>query len=212
MSGRRLLLLAALAAAGCRVKDPPPIKQRWVDDFESRDAPGPDYYQTGSGYRVDHGALNAHGAHNKPLWLRKKLPHDVQIDFTCWSNSPDGDIKVEVFGDGRYFDPDQGDYTSTGYVFIMGGWHNEKSIIVKGYEHGTDMTPPKMTPKVVAGQKYHWRIVRKGAVLTWYVDDMATPFLEYRDQSPWSGAGHEYFAFSNWETDTWFDDLAITPL
>jgi hypothetical protein len=202
----------ALIAISCRVKDPPSIKTRWTDSFDNRDAPGPDYYQTGSGYRVEGGALNAHGAHNKPLWLRKKVPRDVQIDLTAWSNSPDGDIKVEVWGDGRSFDPDAGDYTSTGYVFIMGGWHNEKSIIVKGYEHGTELTPPKFAPKVVAGKKYHWRIVRKGPVIDWFIDDMATPFLHYADPSSWSGAGHEYFAFSNWETDTWFDDLVITPL
>ncbi|HTJ46587.1 MAG TPA: hypothetical protein VL463_30985 [Kofleriaceae bacterium] len=206
---KKLLLL--LLIAGCRVKDPPAIKQRWIDTF-AREAPGADYYQTGSGYRIADGALNAHGAHNKPLWLRKKLPHDVQIDLTTWSNSPDGDIKVEVFGDGRYFDPDAGDYTSTGYVFIFGGWHNTESIIVKGYEHGTDKTPPKTSPKVEPGKKYHWRIVRKGSVIDWFIDDMNKPFLEYNDPNPWSGPGHEYFAFSNWETDTWFDDLTITPI
>src|SRR5205823_13297113 len=116
---KKLALLVLLAS--CRVTDPPPIREKWTDQF-SRDEPGPDYYQTGSGYTVENGALNAHGAHNKPLWLRKKLPPgDVQIDLTCWSNSPDGDLKVEVWGDGRSFDPDAGDYTSTGYVFIMGG-------------------------------------------------------------------------------------------
>jgi hypothetical protein len=208
----KLAPLVLLAVLGCRVKDPPAIKERWTDDFHGRSEPGPDYYQTGSGYRVVDGALNAHGAHNKPLWLRKKLPRDVQIDLTCWSTTYDGDIKVEVWGDGRYFDPDAGDYTSTGYVFIFGGWHNEKSIIVKGYEHGTEMTPPRMIPKVVAGQKYHWRIVRRGNVITWFIDDMNAPFLRYDDPQGWSGPGHEYFAISNWETDTWFDDVTITPL
>jgi len=213
-SRRPAVLLAAAAVLGagaCRVKDPPPITQPWTDTFE-RDEPGTNYYQTGSGYRVEGGALNAHGGHNKPLWLRKKLPRNVRVDLDAWSSSPDGDIKVELFGDGHSFDPDEGDYTSTGYVFIFGGWHNEKSIIVKGYEHGTDVTPPKLQPKVVAGKHYHWRIERKGKVLTWWIDDMTTPFLTYDDPEPLIGAGHEYFAFSNWETDTWFDNLTITPL
>ena len=39
-----------------------------------------------------------------------------------------------------------------------------------------------------------------------------TPFLMLDDPSPLEGAGHEYFAFNNWETDTWFDNLTITPL
>ena len=207
---KRAALLLIVAAA-CRVKDPPPIRQRWTDDF-TRDEIGPDYYQTGSGYQITNGSLEVKDAHNKPLWLRKKLPHDVQIDLTVWTAARDGDLKVEIFGDGRSFDPDAGDYTSTGYVLIFGGWHNEKSIIVKGYEHGSDVTPPRFTPKVVTGQKYHWRIVRKGAVLDWYIDDMTKPFLTYTDPQPLYGPGHEYFAFSDWENDSWFDDLVITPL
>jgi hypothetical protein len=208
---KRLALIAVIAATACRVKDPPPLRERWTDDF-SRAEIGDEYYQTGTGYQITNGALEVKGAHNKPLWLRKTLPQNVQIDLTTWTTARDGDLKVEIFGDGHSFDPDAGDYTSTGYVLIFGGWHNEKSIIVKGYEHGGDVTPPKYTPKVVTGQRYHWRIVRKGSVLDWYIDDMKTPFLEYTDPEPLYGPGHTHFAFSDWENDSWFDDLAITPL
>ena len=38
------------------------------------------------------------------------------------------------------------------------------------------------------------------------------PFLVYDDPHPLEGAGHEYFGFNNWETDTWFDNLVISPL
>ncbi|MCE9574702.1 MAG: hypothetical protein K8W52_16255 [Deltaproteobacteria bacterium] len=206
-----LVVATALALAGCRVQDPPPITERWADTFE-RDDPGPNYYQTGSGYAVVHGALSAHGAHNKPLWLRKKLPRDVQIDVTVWSATAEGDMKVEVFGDGKSFDPDQGDYTSTGYVLVQGGWHNTESKMARGYEHGTDNFKERRGPRVVPGQKYHWRIIRKGKVLTWYVDDMEVPYLTWDDPQALSGPGHEYFAISNWESDSWFDDLTITPL
>ena len=108
------------------MKDPPPILDRWDDNFE-RDSVGSNYYVTGEGYRVGDGALSAKGAHNHPLWLRKKLPRDVRIEFDCWSNEPRGDIKVEVFGDGHSFDPDGGRYTATGYEVILGGWFNSKS-------------------------------------------------------------------------------------
>ena len=40
------------------------------------------------------------------------------------SKSPDGDIKLELYGDGESFDPDQGTYFPTGYVFVFGGWSN----------------------------------------------------------------------------------------
>ena len=67
-------------------------------------------------------------------------------------------------------------------------------------------------PKIVANQHYHWRIERRRNAITWFVDDLATPFLRYEDPRPLDGAGHEYFGFNNWETDTWFDNLVIAPL
>ena len=59
---------------------------------------------------------------------------------------------------------------------------------------------------------YHWRIERRGKAIAWFIDDLATPFLRYEDPRPLDGAGHEYFGFNNWETDTWFDNLVISPL
>jgi len=208
---RSSLVISALAlAAACKVQDPPPVTAAWTDPFE-RDDPGSNYYQTGDGYRIEHGALNAKGAHNKPLWLRKKLPRNVQLELTVWSNSPDGDIKIELAGDGSTFDPDQGSYTATGYVLVFGGWKNSKSILARQNEHGQDLVS-RTAPRVEPGRKYKYKIVRQGNAITWFIDDMATPFLRYDDPRPLVGAGHEYFGFNNWEADTWFDDLVITPL
>jgi hypothetical protein len=206
----RTLVLAVLAVSACKVKEPPPITDTWTDAFD-RDGIGRDYYKTGSGYHVEGGAMSAHGGHNHPLWLRRKLPHDVRIEFDCWSNEPRGDIKVEVFGDGHSFDPDGGAYTAVGYEVIFGGWYNSKSIIARLDEHGKDVVT-RVDPKVVAHQHYHWKIERRGKTLTWWIDDMNTPFLVYDDPHPLEGNGHEYFAFNNWETDTWFDNLVVSPL
>lgn len=205
----RAALAIPLVLCACKVREQPPITEAWTDDFEA--GMGDAFYATGDGYRVERGALSAHGAHNHPLWLRKKLPRDVRIDFDAWSTEPRGDIKVEVFGDGHSFDPDGGRYTATGYEVIFGGWYNSKSIIARLDEHGGDMVQ-RMEPKVAAGRRYHWRIERRARALTWFVDDLATPFLRYEDPRPLDGAGHEYFGFNNWETDTWFDNLVITPL
>jgi hypothetical protein len=206
----RRLALVVLALCACKVKDPPPITAPWTDNFE-RNTPGRNYYKTGPGYLVDDHELNCKGAHNHPLWLRKKLPHDVRIELDAWSNSPDGDIKVEVFGDGKSYDPDAGRYMATGYEVIFGGWHNFKSIIARLDEHGKDMVE-RAQPKVVPKQHYHWKIERQGSKMTWWIDDMQTPFLTYDDPHPLEGPGHEYFGFNNWEADTWFDNLVITPL
>ena len=202
--------VALILLLGCKVKDPPPVTEAWSDTFD-RASVGGDYYKSGPGYEVTHGALSAHGAHNHPMWLRKKLPHDVRIEFDCWSTESRGDIKVEVFGDGKSYDPDGGAYTATGYEVIFGGWYNTKSIIARLDEHGKDVVA-RTEPKVEPNRHYHWRIERTGKLLRWYVDDMQTPFLQYEDPHPLEGPGHDYFGFNNWETDTWFANLVVTPL
>jgi hypothetical protein len=200
--------LALVTLAGCKVREAPAIENSYRDDFE-RASLGRDYVKTGAGYRIVDGALSAKGAHNHPLWLARRLPAgDLQIDLDAWSSSPAGDIKVELFGDGRSFDRDGNQYQATGYVLVFGGWHNSKSIIARQDEHGDAMVS-RTSPRVVPGQRYHWRIIRRGAVIEWYIDDLATPFLRYDDPAPLSGPGHDHFAFANWETDTWFDNLVI---
>jgi hypothetical protein len=210
---RRWLQISALVSAlgsACKVSDPPPITSTWYDGFE-RDEIGLDYRATGDGYRIRDGQLSAKGAYNHPLWLRKKLPRDVRIELDAWSTEPRGDIKVEVFGDGVSYDPDRGAYMATGYVLVFGGWHNSMSIIARKDEHAKDIVQ-RRDVKVVPGKHYHWKIERKGNVLRWYIDDMTKPFLELNDPQPLEGPGHEYFGFNNWETDTWFDNVVITPL
>lgn len=213
---RAVLLALALAvvsglALGCKVREPPPIDKSYLDDF-NRASVGADYNKTGGGYRIADGALNARNARNHPLWLAKKLPAgDLQIDLDAWSNSPDGDIKIEVFGDGRSFDADGNRYAATGYVLVFGGWKNTKSMIARMDEHGDEMAA-RALPKVVPGQRYHWRIIRRRDTIEWFIDDMTTPFLRFQDPQPLSGLGHEYFAFNNWEADTWFDNLLVKRL
>jgi Farnesoic acid 0-methyl transferase len=202
-------LVSITCLGACKVREQPPITETWRTDFTT--GLGDVFYVTGDGYGVVNGALSAHGAHNHPLWLRKKLPHDVKIELDAWSTEPRGDIKIELFGDGHSYDPDGGRYTATGYEIIFGGWYNTKSIIARLDEHGTDMVQ-RAEPKVIANQHYHWRIERRRNVITWFVDDLATPFLRYEDPRPLEGSGHEYLGFNNWETDTWFDNLVITPL
>src|SRR5690606_6919395 len=188
----------------------PAITGTFTDDFE-RSELGPDWHATSGAFELVNGALHAQGAFNRPLWLRRALPRDAAIEITVWSTSPEGDIKVELYGDGRSFDPDKGSYMSTGYVAVMGGWGNSKSILARRDEHGEEMAS-RAAPKVEPGRRYRWRFERSGARLTWYVDDMTAPFLEWTDPRPLEGDGHQYLAINNWQSDTWFDDLEIEPL
>jgi hypothetical protein len=206
----RAILLPVLVLAACRQPDPPAITAAWSDGFE-RDRVGGDYVATDNVYQIEKGALTVSRAFNHPLWLRKRLPDNAVIEVDVRSDSAAGDIKVEAWGDGESYARDRGAYTSTGYVFIMGGWSNSKSMIAKGNEHGRDVVE-RVEPKVEAGRTYHWKIVRKGGHVEWYVDDMTTPFLVLEDASPYAGKGHAYFGFNDWESILTFDNLSVTPL
>lgn len=204
----RILAGTALLAGACKIPDPPPVTDVWEDTFE-RSSIGKNYLPTRHVYKVDDGVLKVEGAENHPLWLRKKLPRNVMIELDVRSNSPSGDIKVELFGDGKSHAPNRGAYTSTGYVILAGGWNNKKSLIARRNEHGREMVSDTKW-RVTPGKWYRWKIIRKGNAVEWFVDGQQ--FLRYEDARPLEGPGHEYFGFDNWRSDCWFDNLKITPL
>lgn len=179
------------------------------DTFE-RDNLGPDWLDTGGDYHVTGGKLRAHNAYNHPAWLKKRLPRNVVIDLDVQSNSPAGDIKVEVYGDGHSFDPDRGGYISTGYVLIFGGWHNSLSVICRNNEHDEGRKVVRTSPHVNPGQTYHFTITRRGAGIDWKID--GAPFLGWTDAEPLDGPEHGFFAVNDWEADVSFDNLSIRPL
>jgi hypothetical protein len=200
-------LFAAAALVGCRAKAPA-IDAPFSDEFQRAEL-GPTWNATGPGYRIDSGKLEVAQAYNHPAWLRMRLPHDAVVEVDATSKSPAGDIKLELYGDGESFDPDKGDYTSTGYVFIFGGWHNSLSVIVRGYEHGEGRKAQRADTHVEPGRTYHFAISRRGGALDWSIDGQ--PFLSWTDPDPLAGAGHEYLAVNDWESDVTFDNLHIRP-
>jgi hypothetical protein len=130
------------------------------------------------------------------------------VTFDVRSDSPDGDIKFELFGDGHSF-ARQASYTATGYVLIFGGWRNSLNVIARMDEHAPDRQV-RRGPVVVPERNYRMKAERRGTKLQWFVDDQL--MLEFNDNEPLQGRGHEYFAFNNWETPLYFDNLTITPL
>ena len=142
---------------------------------------------------------------NNPLWLEMRLPRDVAVEFdarseTATGNRP-GDIKFEIFGDGREH--------ASGYVCIFGGWGNQISVIARRDEHGVDRKE-RRDRKVETMRTYHMRVERRGRILRWSID--GEPFLEYDDPRPLEGRGHDRFGFSGWEADVFFDNLRIEPM
>ena len=217
VTARVVAVVVGLACCSCTKNAAPKLEASFVDSFDRADL-GSDWFNTGGAYRLQNGELVFARAHNHPLWLTRPLPDDVQIDFDVTGHTPDGDLKVEVFGDGKSFQDDESvrrdlQYTASGYVFIYGGWNNQLSTLVRQREHAWQYergVPTRRDAHVVPGQRYHWTITRRGGHLDWSVD--GRPFLSWDDPQPLKGAGHDRFAFDGWESEVSVDNLKITPL
>lgn len=180
------------------------------DDF-NRAQLGPDWRQSepdqgwpAGTWRIEEDRLVAEKIRNAALWLQKPLPQKVRIEFKARAHTPDGDVKCEVFGDGRTH--------QSGYVAIHGGWRNAVNIIARQDEHGEDRKQegrcggPK--PRCVEPDvDYLWTIERDDDTVRWYLDGAL--FLTYPDRHPVQG---QHFAFNNWEAKVSFDDLKIYDL
>ena len=177
------------------------------DDFE-RSQLGAAWRTTGGNYTIEKGQLRIKGARNRPLWLRRTLPRDVRIELDVRSESPDGDIKVEVFGDG-VSKAEKASYTATSYVVIFGGWGNSLNVLARMDEHGDDRVVGPAY-KVVQGRTYHMKIERRGATIVAWVGDHE--LVRMVDSDPLEGPGHDHFALNNWQSELWFDNISIQPL
>ena len=190
---------------------PSPLPGPYTDNFDRAEL-GENWLVTHpSAVTLENGALTVQLLHNRPVWLKRPIPTNATIEFDAWTNDPQGDIKVEAWGDGQSFYA--GDlrlqYTATGYVFIFGGWRNSQSVIARRTEHTPDRAV-RDGRAVEPGKRYHFTLTRRGATLEWSVDGQ--PFLSMRDSSPLEGTLNQYFGFSGWKTKVHFDNLKIQPL
>ncbi len=192
----------------CTPQGDPGLGPAGFSDNFNRTTLGDAWNNTGGPYSLSNGQLKVAGSRNKPLWLRRKLPHDVKIEFDVSSASEDGDIKVEVFGDG-VSKAETLSYTATSYVVIFGGWHNSLNVLARMNEHGDDRVVGPAY-KVVPGRSYHMKILRRGATISAWVDDHQLASMT--DPDPLAGPGHDHFGINNWEASLTFDNLRITPL
>lgn len=177
------------------------------DDFE-RDELGEHWKPTGPGAWIEDGLLKVRDLRNHPLWLDRSLPDDVRIEFDAWATSEEGDIKVELAGDGSSFATSV-NYVATGYVLIFGGWNNSLNAIVRRNEHGRDRETVR-SPQVEPDRRYHFTITRGRGEIQWEVD--GKELLVFEDLQPLRGEGHDHFAFSGWEAEVHFDNLVIEAL
>lgn len=212
------LRVGALSAFGAATAAAPPAAaptERSAGPFSDtfdRSALGGDWQGlAASEARLVDGALQLSMVHNRPLWLKQPLPDNARVEFRARSLSPEGDLKIEAWGDGvsGYSGDLRLQYTASGYVFIFGGWRNTISALAKQHEHTPDRVE-RSDLRVEPGRWYLWTIERRGPTVRWFVD--GKPFLERTDAEPLSGPTHRFLGLSGWETTVEFDDVKVTPL
>lgn len=197
---------------------PPSLQSVFRDDFERAEL-GPEYLSLSDAWKIKAGRLCASGAKNQGVWLVTPLPDHVRIEVDAEAQSAEGDVKLELFGDGRSGASGTTYDDATGYIAIFGGWNNTRHVLARLDEHGDDRLSIEVDPRseeparrpASAGQVYHFRFERRdGKTLEWSID--GTPHLVFADDRPLRGAGHEHVGFNNWSAPVCFDNLTITPL
>jgi hypothetical protein len=181
---------------------------------------GPNWIQMKtSAWRVENGRLCGENAHNHGIWLNRVLPVNARIEFDAIALTEDGDLKAELWGDGRSYATGTSYTNATSYLAILGGWKNSIHALARLNEHGTDRKEIKVDkdsddPRqrgVVRGQLYQFKIERiDGKTIRWAVNGIE--YLSFNDPSPLAGQGHDHFGFNEWEAKVCFDNVKVTPL
>jgi len=190
------------------------------DASASPTEPGPDWQVTAPGiWHIEAGRLCGEHARNHGIWLKRAIPVNARIEFDAVSQSPDGDLKAEYWGDGRSAATALSYTNATSYLTIFGGWHNTFHVLARINEHGGDRKEVKVDPKsddprekpVNVGQAYHFKVERNdGHTVRWWVD--GNEMLTFADLAPLSGPSHDHFGFNDWEVKVCFDNVRVTPL
>jgi hypothetical protein len=218
------------------------MKTPFEDDFERRGTPspapasstadsaqatpsalgelGPNWTPTAPGiWHIENGRLCGEQAKNHGVWLKRVLPVNARIEFDATSESTDGDIKAEYWGDGRSFATSLSYTNATSYLTIFGGWHNKYHVLARLNEHGGDrkeitVTPDSDDPRekpVMPAQSYHFKVERAdGKTIRWWVE--GNEMLSWTDGAPLAGPGHDHFGFNDWDVKVCFDNVKVVPL
>lgn len=181
---------------------------------------GPDWLpMKTSAWTIEDGRLCGENARNRGVWLNRTLPVNARIEFDAVAMTDKGDLKAEVWGDGRSYAKSTSYTNATSYLTILGGWQNTLHVLARRDEHGADRKEirvvkdsddPRERP-VVRGQLYRFTIERTdGKTVRWSVN--GEEYLSWADPAPLAGQGHDHFGFNEWEAKVCFDNVKVTPL
>jgi hypothetical protein len=129
--------LSAVAGPARSATAPSAITTTYEEHFDRKEL-GPDWATLSPVWRIEDGELCAKGARNKGAWLKPTIPERARIEFDARSDSPEGDIKAELWGDGKTGATGSSYSNASSYLVILGGWQNTKHVLARLDEHGQD--------------------------------------------------------------------------
>jgi hypothetical protein len=199
-------------------REDPPILEPFEDSFD-RAALGPDWLALSPAWKIHEGRMCVRGAKNKGAWLRRVLPDRARIELEATADSPDGDLKLELWGDGKSGATGTSYTNATSYVLILGGWKNTKHVLARLDEHGADRLDLDVDPTadderlrpVEPGQPYRFSIERSDGK-TLVVSINGQTLFRWSDPAPLAGDGHDHLGLNDWDAPVCFDNLRIIPL
>lgn len=214
-------LLVACVPEGQRTpekKSDDPAVPVFTDAFE-RGSIGADWFATSEAWKIEGGRVCVTDARNHPLWLKRKIPVNARVEVDAVALSPEGDLKIEVWGDGKSFAEGTSYSDATSYLFIFGGWKNTLHVLARLDEHdGERLEIPivagsedEHAQPAQPGQTYHFTVERRnGSTVSFAVN--GSKYFEYADEQPLAGVGHDHLALNAWSAPVCFDNVTVTPL
>jgi hypothetical protein len=205
-------------AGGAPRAESPRLTAVFEDNFDRTEL-GPDWNTLSQAWKIQNGKLCVRGARNRGAWLNRRLPVNARIEFDAYAESAEGDLKVELWGDGVSGATAASYTNATSYLAILGGWKNTKHVLARINEHAPERLEIDVDPQnddermraVAPGQPYHFKVERTdGRKIEWSVN--GSVYFDLTDKEPLEGAGHEHFGFNDWDAPVCFDNLKITPL
>ncbi|AKT37397.1 uncharacterized protein CMC5_015330 [Chondromyces crocatus] len=195
-----------------------PAGKVFSDDFERAEL-GAAWNALSPKWKIVSGRLCARGARNQGVWLKQPLPINAVVEFDAIAETDVGDLKAEIWGDGKSGATQSSYVNATSYLTILGGWKNSKHVLARLDEHGDDRLEMDVEAEgdderarpVAPGQVYRFKVERSdGRTVRWSVN--GSEYFEFADPEPLVGSGHEHMGFNNWDAPVCFDNVRITSL
>jgi len=129
------------------------------------------------------------------IWHKQSFHGDVTVELTVGQKMArefgayadyTRDFNVTIGADGRHL--------TSGYTFTYGGWHNQKTAIVRGTKTVAEAESP-LIPSSMHRQWFNIKVRRRGKRLSYLLDDAL--LLEYEDPKPLNGGRIALWTYDN---------------